>query len=292
MSDPDVTTVDDELLRSWPLPTPDHDADKEARGRVLIVGGSNEVPGAVLLAGVAALRVGAGKLRIATSRGAAIPLAVAVPEARVFALDEDGNGTIDARAAATVGELAGAVDAVVVGPGMTSPDAVVDLVTAIAAQPRPSVVLDAAALFCIDEYATVAKGLHGRLVLTPNRDELAAMGDPPMDELARDLGAVVSLKGATTRTVTPDGRTFDDPSGNPGLATSGSGDVVAGAVGGLLALGASPDQAAVWANHLHARAGERLAARIAPIGYLARELVDELPAALADVSGGGGSGGR
>lgn len=290
MSEP--VTVDDDLLRAWPLPTPDHDADKEARGRVLIVGGSNEVPGAVLLAGVAALRVGAGKLRIATTNRAAVALAVALPEARVFGLPEDDGGTIAAGAARTVGDLAGGVDAVVVGPGMTSPNAMVDLVTAIAAQPRPSVVLDAAALFCIDEYATVAKGLRGRLVLTPNRDELRAMRDPALDELARDLGAVVCLKGATTRTVTSDGRVFDDPSGNPGLATSGSGDVVAGAVGGLLALGASTDQATVWANHLHAKAGERLAARMAPIGYLAREIADELAPALAAISDGGGSVGR
>ena len=290
MSQP--VTVDDDLLRAWPLPSPDHDADKEARGRVLVVGGSNEVPGALLLAGIAALRVGAGKLRIATTDRAATALAVAMPEARVFGLPEDDGGTIAAGAASAVGELAGAVDAVVVGPGMTSPDAIVGLVSAIAVQPRPSVVLDAAALFCVDEYATVARGLRGRLVLTPNRDELRAMGDPALDQLARDLGAVVCLKGATTRTVTPDGRVFDDPAGNPGLATSGSGDVVAGAVGGLLALGASPDQATVWANHLHARAGERLAARVAPIGYLAREIADELAGALAAVSDEGGSAGR
>jgi ADP-dependent NAD(P)H-hydrate dehydratase len=285
-------TVDDDFLRGWPLPAPDHDADKEARGRVLVVGGSNEVPGAVLLAGIAALRVGAGKLRLATTATASSALAVALPEARVFGLPEDDDGTIAARAAALVSELAGSVDAVVVGPGMTSPDAIADLVASVAREASPSVVLDAAALLCVDEYVTVAKGLHGRLVLTPNRDELRAMGDPTLDALAAELGAVVSLKGATTRTVTPDGRVFDDPSGNPGLATSGSGDVVAGAVGGLLALGAAPDQAAVWANHLHARAGERLAARIAPLCYLAREIADELAPAMAEVSAGGGTGGR
>jgi ADP-dependent NAD(P)H-hydrate dehydratase len=77
---------------------------------------------------------------------------------------------------------------------------------------------------------------------------------------------------------------WQDGSGNPGLGTSGSGDVLAGAIGGLAARGASPDQAAVWGVHLHAEAGERLAARIGAVGYLARELLDELPQVLDQLS--------
>lgn len=288
-----ATTVDRSLLKRWPLPAPGDDADKEARGRVLVVGGSNEVPGAVVLAGVAALRVGAGKLRIATTKSAAVALAIAVPEARVFSLPETATGAVADVAAAKVGELAQAVDAVVIGPGMTSPEATTDLIRAVAAQPRPAVVVDAAALFCIADYPEVVRGLRGRLVLTPNADELDAMGGGDIADLARELGAVVSLKGPVTRTACPDGRLFADAAGNAGLATSGSGDVVAGAVGGLLARGAPPDQAAVWANHLHGVAGDRLAARVGPVGYLAREIADELPAVLgALATSGGGSAGR
>lgn len=280
------TRVDDGLVRSWPLPTPGDDADKEARGRVLVVGGSNEVPGGVLLAGTAALRAGAGKLRLATTRSAAIGVAVALPEARVFGLPETAAGCVAPEAASVVGEIAGSVDAVVVGPGMTSAEGAVELLAAIAARPAPAVVVDAAALYCLGEVVEALRCLAGRVVLTPNRDELAAMGDPDVAELARAAGAVVSVKGATTVTVCPDGRRFEDPAGNAGLATSGSGDVLAGIVGGLLARGAAPDQAAVWANHVHGVAGERLALRIGPVGFLSRELADEVPAVLRTLAPG------
>jgi NAD(P)H-hydrate repair Nnr-like enzyme with NAD(P)H-hydrate dehydratase domain len=95
-----------------------------------------------------------------------------------------------------------------------------------------------------------------------------------------ELGVVVALKGATTYTCSPDGRVFADAAGNVGLGTSGSGDALAGAVGGLAARGADPLQATVFGIHVHAVAGDRLAERIAPLGYLARELSDEFPAIL------------
>src|SRR4051812_25334158 len=92
------------LLRRWPLPQPEDDADKESRGRVLVVGGSPETPGAVLLAATGALRAGAGKLQIAVGRMTALSLAIAIPEARVFALPETDGGAIAPEAAAAIAE--------------------------------------------------------------------------------------------------------------------------------------------------------------------------------------------
>jgi NAD(P)H-hydrate repair Nnr-like enzyme with NAD(P)H-hydrate dehydratase domain len=92
---------------------------------------------------------------------------------------------------------------------------------------------------------------------------------------------VVALRGAVA---TPDGDLWVSGAGQAGLGTSGSGDVLAGLVAGLLARGAEPAQAAVWGSHLHATAGERLAARVGPLGYLARELLDEAPAVLTELS--------
>jgi ADP-dependent NAD(P)H-hydrate dehydratase len=106
------------LLRRWPLPRPDADADKEERGRVLVVGGTPETPGAILLAATAALRAGAGKVQIATGRSIAQAVALAVPEARVFALPETADGTIAAAAAEDIAARAEAAQAVLVGPGM------------------------------------------------------------------------------------------------------------------------------------------------------------------------------
>lgn len=285
--------VTPEFLRGWPLPHPEDDAGKEERGRVLVIGGSTSMPGAVLLAGLAALRVGAGKLQLAVSRSVAPTLAVAVPEALVVPLDEMDDGTIDGRSAArTLAERAADVQAVVVGAGMSEPDAARELVEAIVAVQGPILILDAAAITCLAEGgAALLEAARSRIVLTPNpveasvlaSTEIASVLADPLGtarRLATDYGVVVSLKGATTYICTPEGQTFCDDAGNPGLGTSGSGDVAAGAVAGLAARGARVDQAAVWGLHAHAAAGDRLAQRIGPLGYLARELLDELPAVL------------
>src|SRR4051812_41550619 len=112
------------LLREWRLQQPEPGADKEERGRVLVVGGAAEMPGAVILAATAALRAGAGKLRIATAAGIASSIAVAVPEARVFRVPETDAGAVTAAAAPDVIRWASEADAVVIGPGMVDEDAV------------------------------------------------------------------------------------------------------------------------------------------------------------------------
>ena len=129
------------------------------------------------------------------------------------------------------------------------------------------------------------------MVLTPNPVELALglhvdeVDDPPAAaaDMARRARAVVALGGSTSWVATPDGRLWRDESGGAGLGVSGSGDVRAGVTAGLLARGAEPAQAAVWAGHLHGRAGERLAADIGRMGFLARELPPQIPRVLAEV---------
>jgi ADP-dependent NAD(P)H-hydrate dehydratase len=132
-------------------------------------------------------------------------------------------------------------------------------------------------------------------VLTPHAGEMAAMLGRPRDEVEADqarfareaaarFGAVVALKGAQTFVAAPGGESYRNARGDVGLATSGSGDTLAGIVGGLLARGAEPVQAAVWGVYLHARAGRRLAERIG-IGFLAREIPAEIPPLMRELSG-------
>jgi len=132
--------------------------------------------------------------------------------------------------------------------------------------------------------------------VTPNADEFSEVFRRGARPAPRDLlgsaraaasssGAVIVLKGRETFIVAPDGRAFVNRAGNVGLATSGSGDVLAGLIAGLAARGAAPFEAAVWGVHLHALAGDRLAARVGPLGYLARELPAEVPRLLAELSG-------
>ena len=293
------------LLSAWPLPGPPDDGDKHDRGLVVVIGGSAQVPGAVLLAGMAALRAGAGKLRLATAASAALPLAMAVPEAMVVGLAEAGPDSLAAWAGPAAAGLVDRARAVVVGPGTTAGPSVSALAQAVAEQVTaaggdgdagPVLVIDAGAIAWLAEPRATGRlaGIGGRVVVTPNPDEMARCFDCDPRELAADpaavarraagqWGVVVTLKGPATVTATPDGRCFVDDAGNPGLATSGSGDVAAGVIGGLAARGASALQAAVWGAHVHARAGDRLARQVGRLGYLARELVDAVPAVLDDL---------
>jgi ADP-dependent NAD(P)H-hydrate dehydratase len=290
------------LLRSWPLPV-DEDGDKHSRGTVLVIGGSTRTPGAVMLSGLGALRSGAGRLQIATTDTTAVTIAGHVPEALVEGLATTAHGGIDARSAmGTLAPRVGDADVVLYGPGLepTEDDEAVELLCGVlgATSPRALVVIDALGLVCLarvpgDELAP----LSGRLVLTPNRDEVrqlaadlgACGGEADQDHeaaalaVADHIGAVVATHGLVGA---PDGRSWTLSSGDVGLGTSGSGDVLAGLVAGAAARCGDAAQAACWGAHVHGAAGDRLASRLGRVGFLARELLDEAPAAIAAIAEG------
>jgi hydroxyethylthiazole kinase-like uncharacterized protein yjeF len=287
----DVTRA---LLRRIPLPQPAPRSDKDARGRVLVVGGSAQTPGAILLAGVAALRAGAGKLQLATVRSAAGAMGVAVPESLVVALGETRAGEIAGEAAGRVlARRAPDVDALLIGPGMSSDRAAHSLLRTLGPRlhSNATLVLDAAAILAANRSTGVLRRLNGRAVLTPHAGEMASLlgiekelveEDPATvaREAAARYGVVVALKGPESWIAEPNGTLYHYTGGSVGLATSGSGDTLAGIVAGLAARGASAAHAAVWGAYLHGTAGEVLAGRLGPIGYLARELLDEVPGVM------------
>jgi hydroxyethylthiazole kinase-like uncharacterized protein yjeF len=276
-----------ELLSGWPLPAIGGDADKDARGRVLVLAAGAQVAGATLLTALAALRAGAGKLQIGAPRSLAQALALCVPEARVIPLPETASGELAPEAAGELAQSLRRCDAVVVGPGMLEETLAGELALRLAESEGPAMVVDAAAMPGLAAEPARARTQGGRLVLTPHFGEMAQLSgcdkahieaDPlaAARALAARLDAVVALKSAQTLVVTPDGEAWRYVSQAPGLATSGSGDVLAGVITGMLARGASPAQAAAWGVHVHGQAGVRLSRRIARLGFLARELLDEI----------------
>jgi hydroxyethylthiazole kinase-like uncharacterized protein yjeF len=295
---PDPRTLTPALLRRWPLPRPDAAGDKEQRGRVLVVGGAPSLPGAVVLAATAALRAGAGKLQIATPASIALAVGVAVPEALVVALPETRDGALAPAAAAQLVDLANRAGALLVGPGLVGGEAVVKLLARLL--PRvsgPTLVLDAEALPFARAHPEALRALAPEAILTPHAGEMASLLDLPKDEVnraapevavraARAFGAVVALKGAETYVAAPAAGAplYRNRTGNVGLATSGSGDTLSGVVAGLAARGASPQQAAAWAVFLHGTAGDRLARRVGGLGFLARELLAEIPVVMQRLS--------
>ncbi|HET8594073.1 MAG TPA: NAD(P)H-hydrate dehydratase [Intrasporangium sp.] len=289
------TLISRELLRDWPLPAPGE--SKEARGRTLVVGGTAHTPGAVLLAGEAVLRAGAGKLQIATAAPVAAALAVAVPEARVVPLPTDDDGNIAESAADPVLELAEQADAVLVGSGFSSPDPTVALLERVLPHMDRPIVVDAVGSAYVTTHQEGLRHLEGRGILSLNPTEIALTLGISEDELAGDplgctrklaavTGTVVILGGEGKLVADPDGTVWVTRAGGPGLGVSGSGDVQAGIVAGLFARGAEPAQAACWAAHLHGLAGEQLAKEQAAVGFLAREISPCVPALLAQYGPG------
>jgi hydroxyethylthiazole kinase-like uncharacterized protein yjeF len=290
--DPERTLVTPEVLRGWQLPEPA--GGKNARGSILVIGGSTETLGAVLLAAEAAMRAGAGKLQVATVASLAPFAAQRLPEALVRGLPETDDGAIRAEAADAVRDLAEAADAVLIGPGMADQEQTQAFGERLFPHLSGPLVLDALGLAAVTADHACVHHLAGRVVLTPNPTEIAYALHADEDAIERDAAAaavelaggtrsVVGLGGAVSWIAAPDGRLWRDESGNAGLGVSGSGDVRAGITAGLLARGAEPVQAAVWAAYLHGRAGERLAASVGRLGFLARELPAEIPRALAEV---------
>lgn len=293
MSRPDPVVVTPGVLREWPLPAPG--AGKKARGQVLVVGGGAATPGALSLAGTASLRAGAGKLVLATVGSTTAALAVAVPECGVRSLPATEEGEIAPEAADAVAGLTDSADALLVGSGCRDTDAATGLVSGLAPGLDVPLVLDALGSAFLTHQPDGLRHLDGRAVLTVNPTELSRTAGCDEDDVERDpwevvlavarrSGVVVVCGGARKHVGAPDGRTWLVEGGGAGLGVSGSGDVQAGIVTGLLARGAEPAQAAVWGAYVHARSGERLAAQVGAVGYLARELPGQVPLVLAELA--------
>ncbi|HEY8047972.1 MAG TPA: NAD(P)H-hydrate dehydratase [Ramlibacter sp.] len=287
----DWRDLDASALRDWPAPAVADDADKEVRGRVLVAGGSSEIAGAVQLAAVSALRAGAGKLVIATAQSVAVQMSRAVPEARVIAIRENKDGSFEPGGIAAMDKAFDGLGAVLAGPGLAESPGNVDFIRALLDQCRSvPVVLDA---FAMDAVVEVGRFTQPVLV-TPHAGEMAHLLGIAKDEVVRDAqrvarlaasawNAVVALKGATTWIATPEGACWRHACREPGLATSGSGDVLAGLVAGFAARGLALEQACAWGVVMHAMAGETLSKKMGPLGYLARELPREVPALMKKV---------
>ncbi|HJV99112.1 MAG TPA: NAD(P)H-hydrate dehydratase [Arthrobacter sp.] len=293
------------MLRAWPLPSAGE--DKYSRGAVMVIGGARATPGAALLAGTAALRAGAGRLTMAVAESVAMQLAVALPEAGVTGLPETAQGSVLGSGLEPILSELGSADAILIGPGLDDIDLTEKLLRTLLEQDADGVagrglvtgdatiVLDAYALGCLPRLEELLDPWRGRLILTPNPHEAEILLGSEADQLesavtaiAARYQAVVSCQGFVARP--PGGEAPEDPdlweitTGYGGLGTSGSGDVLAGAIAGLRARGTSDAQAACWGSHLHAAAADRLASRLGPLGFLARELADELPALMVELA--------
>lgn len=266
------------------LPARPLEGHKGTFGHVLVVAGAVGTTGAACLAADGALHGGAGLVTVAIARAAQPVVAAKLTEAMTLPLDDRDTGALHPSALAALRAAVAARDVVVIGPGIGRAPGTVEVVRALLAETRAPAVVDADALNAFEGDADALRA-PGPRVLTPHPGELARLLGRTTDavqadrvgaarELARRSGAVVLLKGARSVIAQPDGEVRINPTGGPGLATGGTGDVLAGVAGALLAAGLAPFDAAALGAWLHGAAIGPLGDVGARAGDVARGLPD------------------
>jgi ADP-dependent NAD(P)H-hydrate dehydratase / NAD(P)H-hydrate epimerase len=278
---------EDDVIRT--LPKRKRSSHKGTHGKLLVVGGSRAMTGAITLTAKAALRSGAGLLTMAVPDDIYSVVANRVPEAMYYpcpARDGAFSGAVDVSALD--------IDAIAIGPGLGRTDGIRDLVSTIVQQEVP-IVIDADALFFWNEYAALVRERKAATVVTPHPGEMARMLDLSINEvesdrfgvskrLATEYGIYVVLKGPFTIVTTPDGSQYVNTTGNPALAKGGSGDVLTGIVSAFLLQHHSAQEAISNAVWVHGKAADMLVERgHSQWDVLAGDLIEVIPAVLSYV---------
>ncbi len=278
----DGTYVTEELVRSW-LHKPSLESHKGDLGKVLLICGSTGFTGAAALAARAALRTGAGLVYLAVPEPVYPILASKLDEPVVFPMPASGNGRFSRIGVPELQERLKDVDACLVGPGMGQCYDTEEVVYGILEEAKCPVVLDADGINVLAGHIDRLDKVSVPVVLTPHAGEFRRIGGDPaknrMDaarEMAERTGAVIVLKGYRTVVAGPNGEIYVNSTGNPGMATGGSGDVLSGILTCLLGQGMEPVQAAAAAVWLHGAAGDRCAARLGIRSMLPTDIIGAL----------------
>ncbi len=279
------------MVRSL-LPHRPADTHKGRNGHLLVVAGSAGKTGAAAMTANAGLRVGAGLVTVAVARSLNPVMETLALEAMTAPLPENGPGVLGPDAHAATLALTEGKNCLALGPGLGLDPATGELIRGLIRASKVPMVIDADALNHLAGRLDAVRRLPVGAVLTPHPGEMGRLTGTATAEvqqdrvgcarrLAIDLKAHIVLKGARTVVADPDGTVFVNPTGNPGMAAAGMGDVLTGAIAGLIAQGMAPGAAARAAVYLHGAAADHLATSVGPVGYLAGEVMRALPIAIA-----------
>lgn len=280
------------------IPERPKDGHKGTFGTAVVLAGSLGLTGAAYLASTAAARAGAGMVRLLVAEGLYPILAAKCTEVMATPIPEVAPGAAGHTSLQAVLRHLETAAAAVVGPGLGRDGSTWRLVYDLLGQLRVPTVLDADALNALADNQRLLRRIKGERVLTPHPGEMARLVRKTTAEVqaaraeiaakaASEWGVVLVLKGAKTVVAAPDGRTSVDPHEVPALASGGTGDVLSGIIGGLLAQKQDPFTAAVTGVYVHGEAGRRVAARLGDSGLLASDLLPEIPAVMQTLRAGG-----
>ncbi len=289
-----LTTNLTEAVDAWlMLPYRWGDMHKGDAGRLLIVAGSAGMTGAAALAGLGAARSGAGLVTLAVPESLNDILEAKCTEVMTLPVPETGQRSLARETAAQILAFAENCDAVALGPGLSQVSETQELARELIGRISQPLVVDADGLNACVDATDVLKDRSAPTVITPHPGELSRLVDLSVTDIqadrvgaarqaAGDLSCVVVLKGAATVTATADGEVWVNPTGNPGMASGGVGDVLTGVIAALLAGGADDLEAAVSGVFYHGRAGDLAAERCGERGLVASDLLEQVPAAFLD----------
>jgi NAD(P)H-hydrate epimerase len=263
----------------------------------MVVAGSTGKTGAAALTAQAAARVGAGLVTLGVA-GSLNPIAeTQLLEAMTLPLPETRQGVLGPDAATDILSTLSDKSCLAIGPGLGMDAATGKMVLQLISQSGLPIVIDADGLNHLAGRPDVLKDCQAPVVLTPHPGEMARLGGMGVNAIQQDrIGSArdfaskyrvhLVLKGARTVVAHPDGRVHVNPTGNPGMASGGMGDVLTGAIAGLMAQGMDPEAATNCGVYLHGAAADRLAARYAAVGFLAGDLLEALPEAMGELRNG------
>ena len=281
--------TDRNIVKKAVFDRPD-DANKGTLGSLLCICGSFGMAGAAIMAGKAALRCGLGLLKTALPKSIYPIAAGAIFESVFFPLEETADGKISKSNIDFLLCEAEKSSAVLIGCGLSVCDDTKTLVNSFIENCTKPLVLDADALNCVAVNPDILKKAKAPIIITPHPGEMARLVKSTPKAVnesraeiatyfAKEYGVVTVLKGAGTIIASPDGRAMINRTGNSGMATGGSGDVLAGMTGSLLSQGAKPFDAAAAAVYLHGLAGDIAAEKLSKISMLPTDLINEIPQA-------------
>lgn len=266
------------------------DSNKGTLGSLLCICGSYGMAGAAIMAGKAALRCGIGLLKIAVPKSIYPVCATNILESVYYPLEETSNGVISSKNTDFLLEMCKKSSAVLIGCGLSVCDDTKNLVQSVITNCEKPLVIDADALNCICNKPEILKNLKAPAIITPHPGEMARLlrstpktvnsnRENTAIDFAKKFGVVTVLKGAGTIIASPDGEVYINHTGNSGMATGGSGDVLSGIIGSLLAQGASPINAAAAGVFLHGTIGDLAAEKLGKISMLPTDMIDMIPTA-------------
>ena len=266
-------------------------AHKYSVGKIFVLAGSRKFTGAPFMCAQAAMRTGAGAVILGTPKSLQPLLARKFTEVMIASLDETADGAVSLAAHDAIRERVEWADVVIAGPGLSRDPETQELMSKLMRELRKPLVLDADALFALAADPGALTGRRQPTIITPHTGELSAINGIPSSQIellrvetsrksARSLRSIVCLKGSPTVTASPEGETFLNPTGNPGMATIGSGDVLAGMIGSLIGQGVSPVAAAYGGVFLHGLAGDLAAESLGQRSMMALDILEHIPDAL------------